>query len=62
MKSSSKATVLAILAAALYALMSPFIGALLGMILFREMPGALFWVAFALMVCGVWLSVKDALE
>ena len=62
MKSSSKATVLAILAAALYALMSPFIGAFLGMILFREMPGALFWVAFALMACGVWLSVKDANE
>ena len=41
---------------------SPFIGAILGMILFRQIPGALFWVAFALMACGVWLSVEDALD
>ena len=40
---------------------SPFIGALLGMLLFREVPGALFWVAFALMAVGVWLSVQDAM-
>ena len=41
---------------------SPFIGSFLGMMLFREMPGMLFWVAFVLMACGVWLSVKDANE
>lgn len=40
---------------------SPFIGAFLGMLLFREMPGPLFWVAFALMACGVGLSVRDAI-
>ncbi len=40
---------------------SPFIGALLGMLLFREVPGTLFWVAFALMAVGVWLSVQDAM-
>lgn len=40
---------------------SPFIGALIGLALFHEAPGALFWAAFALMVVGVWLSVRDAL-
>ena len=40
---------------------SPFIGAFLGMLLFREMPGPLFWVAFALMACGVGLSARDAI-
>jgi len=41
---------------------SPFIGAFMGMLLFREMPGPFFWTAFALMACGVWLSVADALR
>lgn len=40
---------------------SPFIGVFLGMALFHQMPGALFWVAFALMAFGVWLSVRDAM-
>lgn len=39
---------------------SPFIGVFLGMALFHQMPGALFWVAFALMAFGVWLSVRDS--
>lgn len=40
---------------------SPFIGALLGMLTTRELPGLQFWVAFALMALGVWLSVQDAI-
>lgn len=40
---------------------SPFIGAILGLTIFRQAPGALFWAAFALMACGVWFSVRDAL-
>ncbi|MBR1830554.1 MAG: DMT family transporter [Atopobiaceae bacterium] len=39
---------------------SPFIGAVLGMLTTRELPGLQFWVAFALMALGVWLSVQDA--
>lgn len=45
---------------AFYAI-SPFIGVFLGMALFRQMPGALFWAAFALMAFGMWLSVRDAM-
>lgn len=39
---------------------APFIGAFLGMLMTRELPGLQFWVAFALMALGVWLSVQDA--
>ncbi|MDO5119832.1 MAG: DMT family transporter, partial [Coriobacteriales bacterium] len=41
---------------------SPFIGAILGMVMTRELPGLRFWAAFALMALGVWLSVRDATE
>ncbi len=41
---------------------APFIGAFLGMLMTRELPGLQFWVAFALMALGVWLSVRDATE
>ena len=40
---------------------SPFIGAFLGMLMFHEKAGVLFWVAFVLMAVGVWLSVQDAM-
>lgn len=38
---------------------SPFIGVLFSLILFREIPGKLFWTALALMAVGVYLNVKD---
>ena len=43
---------LAVLAAALYALSSPFSN-------FREVPGVLFLAALALMAVGAWLSSGD---
>ena len=42
-----------------YYAVSPFIGVLLSLILFREIPGNLFWIALALMAVGVYLNVKD---
>ena len=42
-----------------YYAVSPFIGVLLSLILFREIPGKLFWFALSLMALGVYLNVKD---
>ena len=42
-----------------YYAVSPFIGVLLSLILVRELPGKLFWIALALMAVGVYLNVKD---
>lgn len=42
-----------------YYAVSPFIGVLLSLILFREIPGKLFWAALTLMAFGVYLNVKD---
>ena len=42
-----------------YYAVSPFIGVLLALLLFREIPGKLFWAALALMAVGVYLNVKD---
>ena len=42
-----------------YYAVSPFIGVLISLILFRETPGKLFWAALALMAVGVYLNVKD---
>ena len=42
-----------------YYAVSPFIGVLLSLILFRKIPGKLFWAALALMAAGVYLNVKD---
>ncbi len=42
-----------------YYAVSPFIGVLLSLVLFREMPGTLFWAALVLMAVGVYLNVKD---
>ena len=43
-----------------YYAVSPFIGVLLSLILFREIPGQLFWAALALMAVGVYLNVRDS--
>ncbi len=42
-----------------YYAVSPFIGVLISLFLFREIPGKLFWAALALMAAGVYLNVKD---
>ena len=43
-----------------YYAVAPFIGVLLALLFFREMPGVLFWAALAVMALGVWLNVRDA--
>ena len=45
-----------------YYALAPFVGVLLSLVLFREVPGVLFWVALALMVLGVALNVQDTLQ
>ena len=39
---------------------SPFIGALLSLLIFRERPGAAYLLALALMAVGAWLCSSDA--
>ena len=38
---------------------APFIGVLLSFLIFREIPGLLFFPAFALMLLGTWLITRD---
>lgn len=42
-----------------YYAVSPFIGVLLSLLIFRQWPNAVFLVALALMVGGAWLSASD---
>ena len=42
-----------------YYAVSPFIGALLALLIFHEMPGKLFWIALVIMAAGVYINVKD---
>lgn len=42
-----------------YYAVQPFIGVLLSLIFFRELPGALFFAALALMAAGTWLVARD---
>ena len=42
-----------------YYAVAPFIGVLLSFIIFREMPGTLFFVALAVMIAGTWLVNRD---
>ena len=42
-----------------YYAVSPFIGVLLSLILFRVIPGKMFWIALVLMAVGAYLNVKD---
>lgn len=45
-----------------YYAVQPFIGVLLSLLIFREMPGMLFFAALALMIGGTWLVTKDQTE
>ncbi len=38
---------------------APFIGVLLSLVIFREIPGVLFFVALAVMLAGTWLVNRD---
>ena len=42
-----------------YYAVSPFIGTLLSLIIFREMPNYSYFIALALMAAGAWLSAQD---
>ncbi|MFZ4779685.1 MAG: EamA family transporter, partial [Terrimicrobiaceae bacterium] len=38
---------------------APFVGAALSMLIFREVPGVMFWLAGGLMAFGVWLHLSE---
>ena len=42
-----------------YYAVSPFIGVLISLLIFREVPGILFWAALVIMAVGVYLNVMD---
>lgn len=42
-----------------YYAISPFIGALLSLIIFRELPAYTYFIALGLMILGAWLCSKD---
>ena len=42
-----------------YYAVQPFIGVLLSLIFLRELPGAVFFIALALMAAGTWLVARD---
>ncbi len=41
---------------------SPFVGVLLSLLIFRQMPGKLFWAALIIMGIGVYINVQDTKE
>ena len=45
-----------------YYAVAPFIGVLLSFIIFREIPGVLFFVALAIMIAGTWMVNRDPSE
>ena len=42
-----------------YYAVAPFIGVLLSFLIFRELPGALFFIALGIMIAGTWLVNRD---
>ena len=42
-----------------YYAVSPFIGALLSLLVFRDLPDGMYFVALAIMAIGAWLCAKD---
>lgn len=45
-----------------YYAVAPFIGVLLSFVIFREIPGALFFVALVIMIAGTWMVNQDPSE
>ncbi len=41
---------------------APFIGVFLSLVIFRKLPGRLFWLALMIMAAGVCISVQDTLD
>lgn len=44
---------------ATYYAVAPFIGTLLSLVIFREMPHYTYFIALGLMAVGAWLSAQD---
>ena len=42
-----------------YYAVAPFIGVILSLLIFREIPGGIFFAALLLMIAGAWLSSRD---
>ena len=42
-----------------YYAVAPFIGVLLSFVIFREIPGMLFFIALAIMIAGTWMVNKE---
>ena len=42
-----------------YYAVAPFIGVMLSMIIFREMPGIMFFIALGIMILGTWMINRD---
>ena len=42
-----------------YYAVAPFIGVLLSLIIFREIPGIMFFIALGIMILGTWLINRD---
>ena len=42
-----------------YYAVAPFIGVLLSFIVFREIPGVLFFIALVIMIAGTWMINKE---
>ena len=57
LSSSSEKTCSKISAQAYYAV-APFIGVALSFLIFREIPGPLFFIALVIMIAGVWMVNK----
>ena len=45
-----------------YYAVAPFIGVFLSLLIFREMPGVLFFIALAIMILGTWMVNRDQPE
>ena len=42
-----------------YYAIAPFIGVLLSLVIFREIPGVMFFIALAIMIAGAWMVNKE---
>ena len=45
-----------------YYAVAPFIGVLLSFVIFREIPGLLFFIALVIMIAGTWMVNLDPAE
>ena len=45
-----------------YYAVSPFMGVLLSLLIFRQMPGKIFWAALIIMGVGVYFNIQDTNE